>query len=386
MDTVYSPAICTQPGIYSREQFQMALEREKARAERNGHSVSLAIIQTSGRRTRERPRLEDVLRGRLRIMDEAGWFDQSRIGVLMPYTSRQGAWHMIEDMCRLMQGALSPSDCRVYTYPQDWLTGRGAEDVQEVAHTREVQPVGSVAEHPRATSPLHDDPVSGGPADMPAWQRGLDITGALFGLMVLSPVFLATALVIKLVSPGPVFFKQVRIGRGGKPFLLWKFRTMTAGADTAIHQNHVAQLIRSANGAAAARPMAKLDDDPRVIPLGRIIRGACIDELPQLINVLRGEMSLVGPRPPIPYEVREYLPWQRRRFDTMPGLTGLWQVSGKNRLTFDEMIRLDIRYCRTKCLWKAVAIICRTPLAIAQEIGEARVRWKLQRMGVSHNG
>jgi lipopolysaccharide/colanic/teichoic acid biosynthesis glycosyltransferase len=123
-----------------------------------------------------------------------------------------------------------------------------------------------------------------------------------------------------------------------------------------------------------------------VIPFGPIIRGTCIDELPQLINVLRGEMSLVGPRPPIPYEVREYLPWQKRRFDTLPGLTGLWQVSGKNRLTFEEMIRLDIRYCRTKDLWQAIVIICRTPLAIAQEIGEAWTRWKLRRMGVSGNG
>lgn len=381
MEAVHSPVICMQPGLYSMEQFQVALEREKARAERNGHGVSLVIIQTNGRGARERPRLEDVLKGRLRIMDEAGWFDQSRIGVLMPYTSRQGAWHMIEDMCRLMRGALSPADCRVYTYPQDWMKDSEPGHAGEDAAEREVEHVGPVADHPvaAALAPAGADSV-------PVWQRGLDIVGAALGLVILSPVFLATALVIKLVSPGPVFFRQKRIGRGGTPFVLWKFRTMAVAADTSLHQDHVAKLIRSANEEAAAMPMTKLTDDPRVIPLGRIIRATCIDELPQLFNVLRGEMSLVGPRPPIPYEAREYLPWQRRRFDAAPGLTGLWQVSGKNRLTFDEMIRLDIRYCRTKCLWKAIAIICRTPLAIVGEIADAWVRWKLKRTGVSEHG
>jgi len=390
MGTVYSPAICTQPGIYSVEQFHLALEREKARAERNGHGVSLVIIQTSGHKSPERPRLEDVLKGRLRIMDEAGWFDRSRLGVLMPYTSRQGAWHLIEDMCRLMRGALSPSDCRVYTYPQDSLGEHEADAAEETAGA-EAQHVGSAVEHPlttvcgkdRSDGPgLEGDSLSGEPACgrpfeprperiSPLWQRGLDVGGSLLGLLILSPVFLVTALVIKLVSPGPVFFRQMRVGRGGVPFTLWKFRTMHVGADTSIHRNHMARLIRGANGEAAAKPMAKLDGDPRVIPFGRIIRGTCIDELPQLINVLRGEMSLVGPRPPIPYEVREYLPWQKRRFDTVPGLTGLWQVSGKNRLTFNEMIRLDIRYCRTKCLWSAIAILCRTPVAIAHEVANA---------------
>lgn len=381
-----SPAIWTQPGIYSVEQFQAALEREKARAERNGHSVSLVTIQTDGHRMRERPRLEDVLKGRLRIMDEAGWFDPSRIGVLMPYTSPQGAWHMVEDVCRLMQGRLSPSDCRVYTYPHDWFGGDDSHQEPEGVAADEVQPAGAMSENLADVPCAHGDSDAwrfSGRSDTGAdttpfesqpmaaasfWQRGLDICGSLLGLAVLSPLLLATALVIKLVSPGPVFFKQVRIGRGGTPFLLWKFRTMKANADTSIHQNHVAQLIRSAQEDGEAKPMTKLGADPRLIPFGRILRGTCIDELPQLINVLRGEMSLVGPRPPIPYEVHEYLPWQKRRLDTTPGLTGLWQVSGKNRLTFNEMVRLDIRYCRTRCLWKAVTILFRTPRAIVQEI------------------
>jgi len=228
--------------------------------------------------------------------------------------------------------------------------------------------------------------IGPGPAaDLSLAQRGLDIVGSLLGLLVLSPLFLAVALMIKLVSPGTVFFKQVRIGRGGKPFLLWKFRTMRTNADTAIHQSHMADLIRSANGETAAKPMAKLNDDPRIIPLGWILRGTCIDELPQLINVLRGEMSLVGPRPAIPYEVREYLPWQTRRLDTTPGLTGLWQVSGKSRLTFDEMVRLDIRYVRTRSVGKTVTILCRTPGAVAQEMMDAWTHRRM-RLGASQHG
>ena len=216
-----------------------------------------------------------------------------------------------------------------------------------------------------------------------AWQRGLDILCSLLGLAVSAPIFLGAAILIKLVSPGPVFFKQVRIGRGGRPFLLWKFRTMSVDADTSIHQNHVARLINGSSDdrETGPKPMTKLDNDPRVIPLGNILRGACIDELPQLINVLRGEMSLVGPRPPIPYEVRDYLPWQKRRLDAMPGLTGLWQVSGKNKLTFDDMVRLDIQYSRMKSVPMNVKIMLRTPRVILQEITDVWVRWKTEGAG-----
>jgi lipopolysaccharide/colanic/teichoic acid biosynthesis glycosyltransferase len=399
------PAVCVQPGLYSVEQFHAALERERARAERNGHRITLVLIQTNNQDlTRSgQPRLTDVLKGRLRVMDEAGWFDRSRLGVLMPYTTCEGAWHLVDDLCRLMDGELFRSDCRVYMYPHDGFPGNGQRDGHDAAEIPASQPVGSLYESPLAVA-FHSEggngfgscgdstcshasgsdaatcchPLEPGPWNhLSVGQRGLDIIGSLLGLVVLSPVFLAAAVLIKLVSPGPVFFKQLRIGQGGKPFLLWKLRTMTANADPSIHEDHVARLIRSANNNKAAQPMVKLDNDPRVIPFGRILRGTCIDELPQLINVLRGEMSLVGPRPPIPYEVREYLPWQKRRLDVTPGLTGLWQVSGKSRLSFDQMVRLDIRYCRTRSLWGAVAILCRTPRAIVQEIAGTRVRWKL---------
>ncbi len=168
----------------------------------------------------------------------------------------------------------------------------------------------------------------------------------------------------------------------GRSFTMWKLRTMDVIVDTSVHQEHVWQLINGANNMDSGRPMAKLDDDPHIIPAGKILRKTCLDEVPQLINVLRGEMSLVGPRPPLEYEVHEFLEWQHRRFDAVPGMTGLWQVSGKNRLSFSQMIRLDIQYSRRKTLLLDLIILLRTPLAIVGQIKDSLVLPKKQRLMV----
>jgi len=197
---------------------------------------------------------------------------------------------------------------------------------------------------------------------LPLWKRALDIVGAGLGIALLSPVFLLSALLIKIVSPGPVFFTQERVGQGGQVFRFLKFRTMHVNADTNGHQQHLVKLIRGADdpNSAEARPMHKLDNDTRIIPFGRFLRSSCVDELPQLFNVLLGDMSLVGPRPCIPYEAQEYKTWHRNRFDAVPGMTGLWQVSGKNELSFNQMIRLDITYARESSLALDFKIILRT--------------------------
>jgi lipopolysaccharide/colanic/teichoic acid biosynthesis glycosyltransferase len=155
-----------------------------------------------------------------------------------------------------------------------------------------------------------------------------------------------------------------------KKFTMWKFRTIKVNTDTAIHQRHLAKLINGAahNDKSSAEPMTKLDEKLEMIPFGKILRQTCIDELPQLINVLRGEMSLVGPRPPIPYEVDEYLHWHKGRIDAVPGMTGLWQVSGKNKLTFREMTCLDIQYWKKKSLWLDIKILLMTPGVILSQI------------------
>ena len=210
-----------------------------------------------------------------------------------------------------------------------------------------------------ATTVLAPDFVS-----VPRWKRALDISCVLIVIPLLLPLILITAIIIKAGSKGPLLFRQERIGLLGKRFVLLKFRTMNPGSGTAVHEAHVASLMES-NG-----PMTKLDarGDARLIPFGRLLRAAGLDELPQLINVLRGEMSLVGPRPCLPGEYDRYLPWQRERFRTLPGLTGLWQVSGKNRTTFNEMIDFDIQYVRMQSAWLDLKIMLKTIPVVMDEV------------------
>ncbi len=195
---------------------------------------------------------------------------------------------------------------------------------------------------------------------IPVWKRALDLSIIVLFSPVLVVVGAAVALVIKCGSRGPVLFRQQRVGYRGQLFTCLKFRTMHVGAETKSHQGHTAQLIKS------EVPMTKLDavKDPRIIPLGSILRATGLDELPQMLNILRGEMSLVGPRPCIPYEYEMYEPWQRRRFDAAPGLTGLWQVSGKNRTTFNQMINLDIEYSERSTLALDLQIMLKTVPAL----------------------
>ena len=164
-----------------------------------------------------------------------------------------------------------------------------------------------------------------------------------------------------------MLFRQARVGQMAKPFTMLKFRTMRVNADHALHHEFVTKFIRSSAQLhpAGRKALFKLTNDPRVTPLGRILRKTSLDELPQLWNVLRGDMSLVGPRPPLAYEVEQYRPWHWRRvLDAKPGLTGLWQVSGRSRTTFDEMVRLDLRYVRTCSLWTDIKILLATPRAV----------------------
>lgn len=176
---------------------------------------------------------------------------------------------------------------------------------------------------------------------------------------------------VKLVSPrGPVFFRQERVGFRGRTFMCYKFRSMKPDADTIVHQQYFAHLLKS------GRPMTKMDDrgDPRLIPLGWLLRASGLDELPQIINVIKGEMSLVGPRPCTVNEFKHYLAWQRERFNTLPGLTGLWQVKGKNKTTFVQMIQLDIEYARRKTLSMDMEIMARTFRVLWDQTRQA-ARW-----------
>ena len=210
---------------------------------------------------------------------------------------------------------------------------------------------------------------------MPRWKRVLDVAFILLSLPVVLPVALVIVLIIRRYSPGPVLFMQERVGYRGEKFLCLKFRTMHCGAETGSHQSHLKDLMQS------NAPMTKMDNrgDSRIIPFGKILRSSGLDELPQLINVLQGEMSLVGPRPCLPYEAQQYEEWQRERFNGVPGLTGLWQVSGKNRTTFTKMIQLDIEYTRRKSLWLDMWIITMTIPALLIKMWDLNQQKRLQR-------
>ena len=210
-------------------------------------------------------------------------------------------------------------------------------------------------------------------AGLPGWKRMLDAVAIVMALPLLLPLAIAIGVMIRLVSRGPILFKQERVGYRGSRFMCLKFRTMHCGSETVTHQGHLQHLMES------DAPMTKMDNagDARIIPFGRLLRASGLDELPQLVNVLRGEMSLVGPRPCLGYEAARYLPWQLERFNAVPGLTGLWQVNGKNRTTFTRMIQLDIEYARTKSLALDLKIIFKTIPALLGQMWESRVRKKM---------
>src|SRR5512133_1086781 len=197
---------------------------------------------------------------------------------------------------------------------------------------------------------------------VPGWKASLDITCILLLVPLWLPLMLLLMLVTRIASPGPIFYRQTRVGLGGRHFFIWKFRTMKLSAETQTHELYFKELMR------VDRPMTKLDahGDPRLAPCGRILRASGLDELPQIFNVLRGEMSLVGPRPCTPNEFAGFKPWKRERVKGLPGLTGYWQVNGKNKTTFNEMIRMDLYYLNNMSILLDLQIILKTGAAIAR--------------------
>jgi exopolysaccharide biosynthesis polyprenyl glycosylphosphotransferase len=212
---------------------------------------------------------------------------------------------------------------------------------------------------------LFENPVRG-----PHWavKRAVDVVGAGVLLLMAGLPMLVISLIIRLTSPGPILFRQERVGMDGKRFELLKFRSMTAGASDQVHRDFMFQMLSStATSDEGTSSFFKLTNDPRITKIGKVLRRYSIDELPQLLNVLKGDMSLVGPRPALAYEVDLYEDWQLRRLDVLPGMTGLWQVSGRSRLSPADMLRLDVHYAETWSLFKDLLIILKTIPAILRD-------------------
>ena len=332
--------------------FMAQLRREKRRAERAERPLSLVLYHleaSNGSGTADAFRMLDVLREGIRETDIVGVIDENMVAVLCPDTDQDGMkafTRKISEACGLY---LIPS-CA--TYPDQLFETLG----QHVAVEPDLQTY-MLSEPTRRHGYL--------------LKRVIDIAGALVALCLFAPIMLLVAIAVATTSRGPVIFTQTRLGRGGRPFAFHKFRSMVTHMDDTIHRDYVASLIKGEAGGAPPAggepPLYKLAGDPRVTRIGRFIRKTSLDELPQLFNVLKGDMSLVGPRPPIPYEAANYKPWHlRRMLAAKPGLTGLWQVEGRSRVTFNEMVRMDLRYIREcslvldlKILLKTVTVVLR---------------------------
>jgi len=338
------------------------LSRERKRSDRSDQPLLLLLVDMSGDRNTQSPaireRIVEALTAAKRDMDILGWFEwRTVIGLIVP-----------EILASDLVGTRKRLDARVR---RELATRLDAETVAGISMRFHVYP------EPRAGEggPWPVDPIlypelrsrrKRSRADE-AIRRGLDIIASLTLLAVLSPLLLLIAGLVKLKSRGPVLFKQVRIGQMMQPFTILKFRTMHCDVGPALHHEYVSSFIKASGQVPdlGTNGVFKLTNDPRVTPVGRILRKTSLDELPQLWNVLRGAMSLVGPRPPLPYELEQYKSWHRRRvLEAKPGITGLWQVTGRSRTTFDEMVRFDLRYARTRSLGADLKSLLATPAAV----------------------
>jgi lipopolysaccharide/colanic/teichoic acid biosynthesis glycosyltransferase len=340
--------------ILGESVFQDALVRERKRADRFGAPFAVLLVDRSDDASEGDPWVSilSAITAVKRDADAVGWLELGAVlGLLLPDASRDGAFRVMERLRhevsrRLGASALAAVSMRLYGHG----IGPGPDSAA-------FPPVDLLVE---AFVPQQDRPWRD------AAKRGLDIVGSCVLLAVFAPVMLVVVAAVKLTSPGPAVHRQVRVGRRGETFTMFKFRTMKVNSGHGVHQEYMAWFINSSGKQPrTGQEVFKLTNDPRITSPGRFLRKASLDELPQFWNVLRGDMSLVGPRPPIPFEVEQYQPWHRRRvLESKPGITGLWQVSGRSRTTFDDMVRLDLRYARTHSLWTDIKILAATPRAM----------------------
>lgn len=336
------------------------LRREKSRSDRWNTPLSIAIFNYDAEEKIDSQiviekfnKLFYPLQNGIRETDALGYIDEGVVGLLLPNTDKEGVQACIKKAVN-GHGKL-PFTITTGTYP-DQIFQRLLMENRSFQSMCVCSPESLTTSSARVEYPL---------------KRSLDVIGALLALLLFSPLMLLTALLIKTTSSGPIIFKQERLGQKGRSFTFYKFRSMYVNNDDQIHREYVTQLIKGdldkINQGSLEKPLYKIKTDPRVTWVGEIIRKTSIDELPQLFNVLKGEMSLVGPRPPLPYEADNYQSWHLKRIlDAKPGITGLWQVEGRSKTTFDEMVRMDIRYIRScsllldlKILFKTIKVVLR---------------------------
>lgn len=353
--------------VLGEEAFKRAIAVERKRTERSKEPFLLMLLEGSdhhgsAKHGKALDRIVSALVPITRETDVVGWYKEyATIGIIftgLPPSAKSAELGAIlvrissavRDELTIEQ--FSQISISFHLYPDDW-------DEDDSGGPR------NPAIYPDMYAP------ESGKRALLGVKRLMDLVGSFLLLLLFLPVLLVLAILIKLTSRGPVFFKQQRVGQYGQRFTFLKFRSMKVNNDHSVHRDYVKQLIAgcaekvSANGNGEG--VYKLANDRRITPIGRFLRRTSLDEIPQFINVLRGEMSLVGPRPPIPYELAAYQTWHRRRLlQVKPGITGLWQVTGRSRVTFDEMVRLDLHYAASWSPWLDCKILLRTPAAVVK--------------------
>jgi lipopolysaccharide/colanic/teichoic acid biosynthesis glycosyltransferase len=346
-----------QIAIIQESTFIQMLRLERRRSERSGKQFMLVLVSGEELRADSGSTLNNVvaaISSCTRETDFLGWYERDvTLGLLMTEigeASDATIETIVQKLSLAVQHAVSPESFRRLTlifrlFPQEMEEHSGDEEpfsfYPDLSRRRIAQKYGALL------------------------KRAMDVVGSLIALAVFLPVIAVISVLVKLTSTGPMLFSQKRVGQFGRTFTFLKFRTMYADNDPEIHREYVTRLIRGAGNLENGNGIYKLVNDPRITPLGRFLRRSSLDELPQFLNVLIGDMSLVGPRPPLPYEYEHYQTWHKRRVHELkPGLTGLWQVEGRSRKTFDEMVRMDLRYAHIRSLWVDLRILCRTPAAM----------------------
>jgi lipopolysaccharide/colanic/teichoic acid biosynthesis glycosyltransferase len=355
--------------VRSREDLRHVLQKERARTDRSGRPLHWVIFRLDD--AQHAPRLlkdlGDIIAARARHADEVGWFEETAVCAILPETDQAGVQCFVNGVRQLAhEQGLTPSHV-VCAYPLASISsgdstrrrsrrltpgnrsvrtpqGHVARDGSVDANRDNPQPPEAVATEERFVRRL------------PWWKRAVDIVGATIGILLSSPILLAAAAAVKMSSAGPILFVQRRAGLGGRPFSIYKFRSMRVNAEgLKARIRHLSE---------QDGPAFKIKNDPRVTSVGRLLRSTSIDELPQLFNVLKGDMSLVGPRPSTFDEIAMYRAWYRRRFDVTPGITCIWQVRGRARVSFENWMRMDIQYIRNYGFWQDITLLLATIPAV----------------------
>lgn len=363
--------------LATAEHMNAVIQRETARSDRNGREFSLVLfrIRPGKQHALSSVRLARTILQRARGTDEVGWFDEQFLCAVLPDTMASGAWHFAEDVCAIIAERAPRPIYAVYSYPSKWLdsdkndrnspppppsnpqrrsTDRGRAEVNDlIPHF--LNGVDSEMKQDRGIEPQPLERLLVKP--LPWWKRSIDIIGASFAILIFSPLMLLAWVMIKWGEPKEkVIFTQMRAGLGGVPFKIYKFRTMIADAEK------LKEALRKHSEQDG--PAFKMKNDPRVTKVGKFLRKTSIDELPQLFNVLKGDMTLVGPRPLPIKESDGCQPWQRRRLDVTPGLTCIWQIKGRSTVSFAEWVRMDVSYIRRRTFFQDIRILLQTIPAV----------------------